>query len=69
MVTTSDKVLTIGETSKILRISRPTTLELLRSGKLHGVSVGARGQWRLTEQGISEFLRGGGKGAEKEAAS
>jgi excisionase family DNA binding protein len=69
MVTTSDKVLTICETSKILRISRPTTLQLLQSGKLRGVSIGSRGQWRVTDSSISAFLKGGSGGEEEKATS
>lgn len=54
----SEKVLTISETSEILRVSRPTALELIRAGRLPAVRIGQRGQWRISEVAIGEFLRG-----------
>jgi excisionase family DNA binding protein len=69
MQTIGDKVHTIGEISKMLRISRPTTLALLRDGKLHGVAVGSRGQWRVTDSALSAFLWRGTGSEEKETTA
>jgi excisionase family DNA binding protein len=41
-----DRLLTIGETADVLRISRPTVYRLLRSGDLHAVRVGQRHRFR-----------------------
>ena len=62
------KVLTICETSAILRVSRPTILALIRSGQIPAVRIGQRGQWRIDESAIVELLRGG-RGEEEKATS
>lgn len=47
-------VLTVQETAKVLKISRNTTYELVRSGKLHSVRIGH--QIRIPREAITEFL-------------
>jgi excisionase family DNA binding protein len=54
------KILTLGETATKLRLSRPTTVKLLRNGLIYGVRC--RHQWRIAESAIESFLRGGGGG-------
>jgi excisionase family DNA binding protein len=46
------------------RVSRPVALSLIREGRLRAIKVGLRGQWRIDENAITEFLRGG-RGEEK----
>ena len=48
-----DKLLTLKETAKILRVSERTVMRYLKFGKLKASKVG---QWRITEQDIKEFL-------------
>jgi excisionase family DNA binding protein len=54
------KILTLGETASKLRLSRPTTVKLLRDGTIPGVRCGH--QWRVAESAIERFVGGGGGG-------
>jgi excisionase family DNA binding protein len=59
------KILTLGETARKLRLSRPTTSKLLRQGQIPGVRVGH--QWRVNAAAIELMVGGGGGGAESGA--
>lgn len=48
-----DKLLTLKETAKILRVSERTIMRYLKSGKLKASKVG---QWRIKESQLNEFL-------------
>jgi len=49
-----DKLLTLKETAKILRVSERTIMRYLKSGKLKASKLG---QWRISQKDIDEFLR------------
>jgi len=49
-----DKLLTLKETAKILRVSERTIMRYLKSGKLKGSKAG---QWRIKEKDLEKFLR------------
>ena len=49
-----DKLLTLKETAKILRVSERTIMRYLKSGKLKASKVG---QWRIKESDLEKFLK------------
>ena len=48
-----EKLLTLAETAKILRVSTRTILRYLKAGKLKGSKAG---QWRIKESDLDVFL-------------
>ena len=49
-----EKLLTLKETAKILRVSERTIMRYLKSGKLKASKVG---QWRIKESDLEKFLK------------
>lgn len=49
-----DKLLTLKETAKILRVSERTIMRYLKSGKLKASKLG---QWRIKESDLEKFLK------------
>lgn len=49
-----DLVLDLDQLCGVLRISRPTAVELLQSGELPGVRIGA--QWRISRDALRAKL-------------
>jgi len=49
-----NKLLTLKETAKILRVSERTIMRYLKSGKLKGSKAG---QWRIKESDLEKFLK------------
>ncbi len=48
-----EKLFTLKETAKILRVSERTILRYLKSGKLKASKLG---QWRISQDNIDKFL-------------
>lgn len=48
-----DKLLTLKETAKILRVSERTVMRYLKAGKLKASKVG---RWRIKESDLEKFL-------------
>jgi len=48
-----EKLLTLKETAKILRVSERTIMRYLKSGKLKASNLG---QWRIKESDLNKFL-------------
>jgi len=49
-----EKLLTLKETAKILRVSERTIMRYLESGKLKASKLG---QWRIKESDLEKFLK------------
>jgi excisionase family DNA binding protein len=49
-----EKLLTLKETAKILRVSERTIMRYLKSGKLKASKLG---QWRIQESDLKKFLK------------
>ena len=49
-----EKLLTLKETAKILRVSERTIMRYLKSGKLKASKVG---RWRIKESDLEKFLK------------
>ena len=54
--TQSRTVLTLSEAAEILRLTRSTVLGLIRRGELEGFQIGGRGQWRLQEADLWNYV-------------
>jgi len=48
------KLFTLPEVSAIVRLSRRTLYNYLKSGELKAVKIG--GTWRVTEESLNEFI-------------
>jgi len=48
-----DKLLTIGEVAKILRVSTRTVNRYIEAGRLRASRIG---QWRIKESDLNKFL-------------
>ena len=48
-----EKLFTLKETAKILRVSERTVMRYLKSGKLKASKLG---QWRISQKDLEEFL-------------
>ena len=49
-----EKLFTLKETAKILRVSERTIMRYLKSGKLKASKVG---QWRIKQSDLEKFLK------------
>jgi excisionase family DNA binding protein len=54
-----DRLLTVQEVAKRLRLNPETVRRWLRSGKLNGQVWSDRAGWRITEAEVMRFLREG----------
>ena len=52
-----DAVLTTGEAIGYLKISKPTFLKYIRSGRIKAIKAGKG--WRILQSELDRFLRGG----------
>jgi len=55
---------TVESARNVLKLSKPMVYQLLHERKLRGVKAGRH--WRISQDALAEFLRGGG--AAKKAA-
>lgn len=51
----SDELLTINETCKLLKISRPTLLRLIKSGEIKGFKIGKR-VWKIQRSEVYNYI-------------
>ena len=51
----SDELLTINETCKLLKISRPTLIRLLKSGEIKGFKIGKR-IWKIPRCEVYNYI-------------
>ena len=51
-----ERILTVAEVSKILRIGEKTVRDLLRDNALPGIKVGKA--WRIPEEDLEKYIRG-----------
>lgn len=52
-----DKLFTPEEVAEVLKLSVITVKKWLRSGKLKGVKIGSRGDWRVKEIDLEKFIQ------------
>ena len=51
----SDELLTVNETCKLLKISRPTLIRLIKSGEIKGFKVGKR-IWKIPRCEVDKYI-------------
>lgn len=61
------RFLTLADITEILNISSAQAYALVRTGEIPAIQVGGRGQWRIEEQRLEEYIAA--KYAETEARS
>ncbi len=50
------RFLTLKDVSEILNVSASQTYALLRSGDLVAIKVGGRGQWRVEDTALEDYI-------------
>lgn len=51
------KFLTLSDVCDVLNVSAAQTYALVRSGELRAIKVGGRGQWRVAESDLEEYIQ------------
>lgn len=51
------RFLTLAEVAEVLNISAAQTYALVRNGELPAVKIGGRGQWRVEESKLEEYIQ------------
>ena len=52
-----DRFLTLADVADVLNISADQTYALVRSGELRAIKVGGRGQWRVGETDLEDYIQ------------
>ena len=50
------RFLTLADVAEILNVSAAQAYALVRSGALPAIKVGGRGQWRIEEQRLEDYI-------------
>ncbi len=50
------ELLTVDEVAQILKLSPYTIREMLKDGRLQGVKMSKRGQWRIRREDLEAYL-------------
>ncbi|QJC21325.1 helix-turn-helix domain-containing protein [Arcanobacterium buesumense] len=53
------KFLTIADVAENLSVSAGQVRTLIKNGELAAIQVGGRGQWRISEQAVEEYIQTG----------
>ena len=56
---TEPAIYTAKDIQDILRVGRPTVYKMLANGQLRSIRIGKN--YRITQQSLEDFLRGGGE--------
>lgn len=51
------RFLTLADVAEVLNISAAQAYALVRSGDLRAIKIGGRGQWRVEEDALEEFIQ------------
>lgn len=51
------RFLTLADVAEVLNISAAQTYALVRNGELPAVKIGGRGQWRVEESKLEEYIK------------
>ncbi|PID52992.1 MAG: DNA-binding protein [Micrococcales bacterium] len=53
------RFLTLSDVAEVLNVSAAQAYALVRSGELPAIKVGGRGQWRIEESKLEEYIQAG----------
>ncbi len=56
MTVPSQRFMTLKEVSEILNVSASQTYALVRTGDLLAIKVGGRGQWRIENTALEDYI-------------
>ena len=51
------RFLTLADVADVLNISAAQSYALVRSGELRAIKVGGRGQWRVAETDLEDYIQ------------
>lgn len=51
------RFLTLADVAEILNVSAAQAYALVRSGELPAIQIGGRGQWRIEEHRLEEYIQ------------
>lgn len=52
----SNRFLTLSDVAEILNVAPAQVYALVRSGELRAIKIGARGQWRVENQELENYI-------------
>lgn len=53
----ASRFLTLADVTEILNISMPQAYALVRGGDLRALQIGGRGQWRVSETDLDDYVQ------------
>ena len=59
------RFLQLAEVAEVLNISAAQTYALVRHGEIKAIKVGGRGQWRVEESALEDYIQGCYKATEE----
>ena len=56
MSTSSPRFLTLADVAEVLNVTVRQVYALVRSGDLRGIQIGGRGQWRIENDQLEDYI-------------
>ena len=56
MSTSSPRFLTLADVAEVLNVTVRQVYALVRSGELRGIQIGGRGQWRIENDQLEDYI-------------
>jgi excisionase family DNA binding protein len=56
MTPTSPRFLTLADVAEVLNVTVRQVYALVRSGDLRGIQIGGRGQWRIENDQLEDYI-------------
>lgn len=56
MAPTSPRFLTLADVAEVLNVTVRQVYALVRSGDLRGIQIGGRGQWRIENDQLEDYI-------------
>jgi excisionase family DNA binding protein len=56
MPTSSPRFLTLADVAEVLNVTVRQVYALVRSGDLRGIQIGGRGQWRIENDQLEDYI-------------
>lgn len=57
MATPSSRFLTLADVAEVLNVTSRQVYALVRSGELRGIQIGGRGQWRVEDVELEDYIQ------------
>lgn len=56
MTSSSPRFLTLADVAEVLNVTVRQVYALVRSGELRGIQIGGRGQWRIENDQLEDYI-------------